>query len=158
MFWSRYQLHRRNIFMCLLDIWLEENPPSVYVLSIIQNWALNDITWCHNMITLNWNISRVTDPLWWESISHQYSPQKGQWRGAFSKRWNKQSKRRWYETPITETKISSFWRNFNHWLLWKLSFWQLPVQPVIKISSKWRHFRFSDCEVTIMNSLAPNVH
>ena len=39
--------------------------------------------------------------------------------------------------------MSSFWRNFNHWLHWKLSFWQLPVQPVMKISSKWRHFRFS---------------
>ena len=26
--------------------------------------------------------------------------------------------------------------NFHHWLLWKLSFWQLPVQPVMKISSK----------------------
>ena len=44
---------------------------------------------------------------------------------------------------FTETKMSSFWRNFNHWLHWKLSFWQLPVQPVMKISSKWRHFRFS---------------
>ena len=44
----------------------------------------------------------------------------------------------------TETKMSSFWRNFNHWLHWKLSFWQLPVQPVMKISSKWRHFRFSE--------------
>ena len=43
----------------------------------------------------------------------------------------------------TETKMSSFWRNFNHWLHWKLSFWQLPVQPVMKISSKCRHFRFS---------------
>ena len=43
----------------------------------------------------------------------------------------------------TETKMSSFWRNFNHWLHWKLSFWQLPLQPVMKISSKWRHFRFS---------------
>ena len=43
----------------------------------------------------------------------------------------------------TETKMSSFWRNFNHWLHWKLSFWQLPVQPVMKISSKWRYFRFS---------------
>ena len=50
---------------------------------------------------------------------------------------------------ITETKMSSFWRNFNHWLHWKLSFWQLPVQPVTKISSKWRHFRFSvfDCYI-----------
>ena len=39
--------------------------------------------------------------------------------------------------------MSSFWRNFHHWLHWKLSFWQLPVQPVMIISSKWRHFRFS---------------
>ena len=45
---------------------------------------------------------------------------------------------------ITETKMSSFWRNFHHWLHWKLSFWQLPVQPVMNISSKWRLFRFSD--------------
>ena len=30
---------------------------------------------------------------------------------------------------------------FHHWLHWKLSKWQLPVQPVIKISSKRRHFR-----------------
>ena len=44
---------------------------------------------------------------------------------------------------FTETKMSSFWRNFNHCLHWKLSCWQLPVQPVMKISSKWRHFRFS---------------
>ena len=45
--------------------------------------------------------------------------------------------------PYTETKMSSFWRNFHHWLHWKLSFWQLPVQPVMNISSKWRLFRFS---------------
>ena len=44
---------------------------------------------------------------------------------------------------FTETKMSSFWWNFHHWLHWKLSFWQLSVQPVMKISSKWRHFRFS---------------
>ena len=40
--------------------------------------------------------------------------------------------------------MSSFWWNFHHWLHWKLSKWQLPVQPVMKISSKWRHFRFSE--------------
>ena len=40
--------------------------------------------------------------------------------------------------------MSSFWWNFHHWLHWKLSKWQLPVQPVIKISSKWQHFRFSE--------------
>ena len=44
---------------------------------------------------------------------------------------------------FTETEMLSFWWNFNHWLHRKLSFWQLSVQPVIKISSKWRHFCFS---------------
>ena len=43
------------------------------------------------------------------------------------------------EDALTETRIS-FWRNFHHWLQWKLSFWQLPVQPMMKISSKWRYF------------------
>ena len=47
----------------------------------------------------------------------------------------------------TETEMPSFWWNFHHWLHWKLSKWQLPVQPVIKISSKWQHFRFSDVQV-----------
>ena len=56
--------------------------------------------------------------------------------------------RTWYischkDTTYTETEMSSFCWNFHHWLHWKLSKWQLPVQPVIKISSKWRHFRFS---------------
>ena len=37
----------------------------------------------------------------------------------------------------TETGMSSFWWNFHHWLHWKLSFWQLPVQPVTKISSNY---------------------
>ena len=43
---------------------------------------------------------------------------------------------------IAETKMS-FRRNFCDWLRWKLSEWQLSVQPVTKISSKW-HFRFND--------------
>ena len=43
---------------------------------------------------------------------------------------------------FTETEMS-FWWNFHHWLHWKLSKWQLPVQPVMKISSKWWHFHFS---------------
>ena len=33
--------------------------------------------------------------------------------------------------------------NFNHWLHGKLSFCQHPVQPLMKISSKWRHFPLS---------------
>ena len=59
---------------------------------------------------------------------------------------------------LTETKMSSFWRNFNHWLHWKLSFWQLPVQPVMKISSKWRHFRFSACSLMVMMNSFSALH
>ena len=46
--------------------------------------------------------------------------------------------------------MSSFWRNFHHWLHRKLSKWQLSVQSVIKISSKWQHFRFSGLGVIIV--------
>ena len=41
-------------------------------------------------------------------------------------------------------KMSSFWRHSNHWLHRKRSFWQLPVESVIQMSSELRHFRFSD--------------
>ena len=34
--------------------------------------------------------------------------------------------------------MSSFWQNFHHWVHRKLSKWQ----PLMKISSKWRHSRF----------------
>ena len=42
----------------------------------------------------------------------------------------------------TKTEMLSFWQNFNHWLHQKLARWQLPVQPVIKIPSKWRQLCF----------------
>ena len=42
------------------------------------------------------------------------------------------------------TEMSSFWWNFHHCLHWKLSKWQLSVQSVVKISSKWHHFHFSE--------------
>ena len=44
---------------------------------------------------------------------------------------------------FTEAEMSTFWLDFLHWLLWKLSKWQLPVQLATKIFSKWRHFHFS---------------
>ena len=40
-------------------------------------------------------------------------------------------------------KWSSYWCNFHHCLHWKLSKWQLSVQPMIKILSKWLYFHFS---------------
>ena len=38
------------------------------------------------------------------------------------------------------TEMSSFWRTFRHWVHRKLSFWQLSMHPMIKISSKWQYF------------------
>ena len=45
---------------------------------------------------------------------------------------------------ITETVISSFWRNLYHWLHQKLTKWQLPVQLVTIISSNGPHFCCND--------------
>ena len=44
---------------------------------------------------------------------------------------------------ISESEMCSSWWNFHHWLHRKLSFWQLPVQPTMKISSKWWHSRLN---------------
>ena len=49
----------------------------------------------------------------------------------------------------TETKMLSFWLNFHHWLRWNLSKRQLPVQAVVKISSK-RYFHFSDMRIPVV--------
>ena len=40
-------------------------------------------------------------------------------------------------------ELLSFWWKFHHWLHWKLSKWQLPVQLVMKISLKKQHIYFS---------------
>ena len=37
---------------------------------------------------------------------------------------------------FTEIEMSSFWWHFCHWLHQQLATWQLPVQPMIKKSSK----------------------
>ena len=46
-------------------------------------------------------------------------------------------------TKTLQWKYRHFDKIFHHWLHWKLSEWQLPLQPVMKISSKW-HFCFSE--------------
>ena len=43
-----------------------------------------------------------------------------------------------------ETEVLSFWWHFRRWLHWKLSFLTLLVQPVVKMSSKWRLFHSSE--------------
>ena len=47
-----------------------------------------------------------------------------------------------------------FWSNFHHWLHWKLSCWQLPVQPVMRISSKCWHFHFNVYTCMVSYSLS----
>ena len=37
----------------------------------------------------------------------------------------------------------SFWSSFPHWLHQKLSNWQLLVQRMVQISSKWHHFHIT---------------
>ena len=44
----------------------------------------------------------------------------------------------------TETEMSSLLRNLRHCLHYNVSKWHIQVQPVAKISSKWRHYRFNE--------------
>ena len=64
----------------------------------------------------------------------------------------------WYSLSsllITETKMSSFWWNFHCWLHWKLSKWQLPVQPAIKNFTNMSTFPF---QCNTRNLAAPYTH
>ena len=74
---------------------------------------------------------------------------------CMNKRLSKQSSGWWFGTPSRQWwrhcngftviyRICVLWnkRNFRHCLHRKLSFWQLTVQPMTKISPKW-HFHFS---------------
>ena len=73
---------------------------------------------------------------------------------CLNKRLSKQSWGWWFETPLcvlwrhcndlqhlqfTKRKNVFCLLLFNYWLHWKLSKWQLPVQPMMKIPSKWRY-------------------
>ena len=56
----------------------------------------------------------------------------------------------------TETEMSPFWRIFHHRLHWKLSFWQLSVPSVMKISSKWWHFapiKLASWQLSVFSSM-----
>ena len=57
----------------------------------------------------------------------------------------------WY-LNYTETKMVWLWWNFHHWQRHKLSKWQLPVQLLTKISSKWRHPRANVLQKTFLCS------
>ena len=44
----------------------------------------------------------------------------------------------------TETEMLSFWCNFSSLTALEVVKWQLPVQPMMKISTKWQHVRFGE--------------
>ena len=67
-----------------------------------------------SMTSSNWNIFRVTGPLWEEFISHRWIPLTMPVMRSYdvffdlclNKRLGKQSRRRWFETPLRP-----FWRH-----------------------------------------------
>ena len=65
-----------------------------------------------------------------------------QFRGKNNAVWLNYHWRLFPNVIETEIHVSLFGGNIRHWLHRKLTFWQLPVQPVNGISSAW-HFHFS---------------
>ena len=67
-----------------------------------------------------------------------------------------------YGGPIQLNGNGLILAKFYHWLKQMLSIWQILVQPVVKISSKWWHFCFSGVQQPmgvcgcLINSSSPN--
>ena len=83
-----------------------------------------------------WHIMDIAQYVY--TIMHSQSSQHSVcwWPGNYFAQWHLQHSR-WHKPrgEYTETEMSSFLWNFHHWLHWKLSKWQLPVQPVIRVSA-----------------------
>ena len=97
---------------------LPVNPPhkGQWVLMFSLIWA-----WTNDWV----NIRKVIwDAVWFIMTSLWYVVLTVQ-----DKHWNRNV------FTLTET-----W-HFHQWLHWKLSKWQLPMHPLMKISSKWRTFQ-----------------
>ena len=56
-------------------------------------------------------------------------------------KWLKRYHIEYFVSVITELEMSVWWK-LHQWLHMKLLVWQLSVQPLMKISSKWQHFHF----------------
>ena len=95
-------------------------------------WVHTENTSCLIDQSIPWSISRIA---YWSSFQGK--------KVYFQQYYNKICTYFCIALFYTETEMSSFWLNFHRWLHWKLSKRQLPVQPAMKISSKWRDFRFS---------------
>ena len=62
----------------------------------------------------------------------------------------------YYDThcpAYTETQLLTIWINSHQWLHRQLSFWQLLVQPLMKIKSKLQHYRFNI--VSVLDTYSP---
>ena len=74
--------------------------------SVIQEVTLLLTSWWRHWS--NGNLFRVTGPLWGDSNSHRWIPSQRPVTRSFDQRLNKQSGRRWFETPSR-----SSWRHCN---------------------------------------------
>ena len=96
----------------------------VFINDLIVPW------WTDGSISIN-----VNNPIWYRTCNLARNRQADS-NGTDHLEWHQLG-------GIGQRKCLSFWWNFHHWLQRKLSKWQLPVQPMMKISSKWRHCCFS---------------
>ena len=107
-----------------------------YIHTIYYIWYANDLGWISNEICMHNNICYF--PLNMHKVlvsfineSNVFSP--------FS----------------TETKRSSYWRPFHHWLYLRLSEWQPQVQPVMRRLSIWWPFGFSVIAAALVKRVNP---
>ena len=126
---SRYISSNHNVRSCrdvIIDIWCMILHDLVYVVPMFMH---RNKTWYYLYLILRWWLWIIKVPMstWWTNgitISDDFQK-------IIS------------VSICTEIKMLSFWWNFHHWLYRKLSFWQPPMQPVMKLLSKWRPFHFS---------------
>ena len=140
--------------MCLLEIWYHS-------CVVYKEIPLLEI-WYHSLCSLQRNPSLISSfhviqhcscwwsaPVWYQDIcNHSFLLAKYVFRKkCVLEDTVEQCISHWPQTYIkdrsTKMKMLPFWWNFHHWLHQKLSFRQLLVQSVMKILSKWWHFRFS---------------
>ena len=76
----------------------------------------------HEHSTRSWHISYQSNVKWSKLVIQMVSEQLA---AAMERKWR------------------PFWQNLRHWVHWKLSNWQLSVQPATKKSSKLQHSSFS---------------
>ena len=126
----------------------------VFLMTFYHWWSINRLAFSQRsvrvgtgQVLVSWPLQLLEPPL--SCPAHRYRLRGGGrstvlWEGlreVLRAALRQVRKRNHAGECYTETEMS-FWWNFHHCLHRKLSLWQLSVQPVMEISSKW-YFRFS---------------